>query len=95
MPVTTPRTNRTTGKPVPQPGDMTALRKQSQEDDRDLNQAEAARLRTGSGETPVGTSAAHRPFVSETEAKPTRNPAVAIEALAKAKSMLKGDRHGS
>lgn len=46
MPITTPRTNRTTGKPVAQPGDMTALRKQAQEETRDVEQAEAAQRLT-------------------------------------------------
>lgn len=59
------------------------------------SQAESAKLRSGRGETPVGTSAAHRNFTPESYAKPTCNPALAIEALAKAKSILKGEKHGT
>lgn len=54
-------------------------------------QAEVARLRTGRGETPVGTSAAHKPFAPETPAqKTTRNPEAAARALAQAKSIVGG-----
>jgi len=51
--------------------------------------AEAGTLRTGRGETPIGTSAAHKPFAPESPAqKPTRTPEAAIAALAEAKSIL-------
>lgn len=57
--------------------------------------AESAALRTGRGETPVGTSGAHREFAPAPEQKKPRNPAVAAAALATAKSLLKGEKHGS
>ncbi len=51
--------------------------------------AEVAKLRSGRGETPVGTSAAHKPFAPEAPAKKTtRNPEAAKAGLAEAKSIL-------
>jgi hypothetical protein len=46
----TPVRNRATGKAVPQAGDMTALRSQQLEDDRDAERAEAARRATQQAE---------------------------------------------
>lgn len=60
--------------------------------DRAEAQAERGRETQARGVTPVGTSAAHKAFAPETTpaSKPTRNPQAAAEAMAKAKSILKG-----
>ncbi len=56
-------------------------------------QAERAQETRARGTTPVGGSAAHKPFAAEPARKPTRNPEAAIAALAKAKSIV-GGRNG-